>query len=96
MKLKIAVLPGDGIGPEVTNQSIKVLNCIAEKYNHSLSHFLVPTFQSEGIQGIGRFADADIQKDVLAWAELDLKDDKEVVAFVELSYDLTPDTAAGF
>ena len=31
MKLKIAVLPGDGIGPEVTNQSIKVLNCIADK-----------------------------------------------------------------
>ena len=32
MKLKIAVLPGDGIGPEVTNQSIKVLNCIVDKY----------------------------------------------------------------
>ena len=36
MKLKIAVLPGDGIGPEVTNQSIKVLNCIADKYNHKV------------------------------------------------------------
>ena len=36
MKLKIAVLPGDGIGPEVTNQSIKVLNCIADKYNHKI------------------------------------------------------------
>ncbi len=36
MKLKIAVLPGDGIGPEVTNQSIKVLNCIADKYNHEV------------------------------------------------------------
>jgi isocitrate/isopropylmalate dehydrogenase len=25
MKLNIAVLPGDGIGPEVTDQAIKVL-----------------------------------------------------------------------
>tara|TARA_B100001057_G_scaffold135811_1_gene135280 strand:+ start:7189 stop:8259 length:1071 start_codon:yes stop_codon:yes gene_type:complete len=36
MKLKIAVLAGDGIGPEVTNESIKVLNCIAKKFNHNV------------------------------------------------------------
>ena len=36
MNLKIAVLPGDGIGPEVTNESIKVLKCIADKYNHQI------------------------------------------------------------
>ena len=36
MKLKIAVLPGDGIGPEVTNESIKVLNCIVRKFNHEV------------------------------------------------------------
>ena len=36
MNLKIAVLPGDGIGPEVTNESIKVLKCIADKYNHKI------------------------------------------------------------
>jgi 3-isopropylmalate dehydrogenase len=35
MKLKIAVLSGDGIGPEVTQQAIKVLNTIAEKYEHT-------------------------------------------------------------
>ena len=35
MKLSIAVLPGDGIGPEVTKQSIKVLNAIALEFNHS-------------------------------------------------------------
>lgn len=34
MKLKIAVLPGDGIGPEVTKQSVKVLKAIAERFNH--------------------------------------------------------------
>ena len=36
MKLEIALLAGDGIGPEVTNESIKVLNCIANKFNHTI------------------------------------------------------------
>ena len=31
---KIAVLPGDGIGPEVTEQAIKVLEAIAERFDH--------------------------------------------------------------
>lgn len=34
MKRKIAVLPGDGIGPEVTQQAIKVLKAIAKRFNH--------------------------------------------------------------
>ena len=34
-ELKIAVLNGDGIGPEVTRQSINVLNVIAEIFGHS-------------------------------------------------------------
>jgi isocitrate/isopropylmalate dehydrogenase len=34
MNLKIAVLPGDGIGPEVTEQAVKVLNAIAQNFNH--------------------------------------------------------------
>ncbi|MDF2686036.1 MAG: leuB [Clostridia bacterium] len=34
MKANIAVIPGDGIGPEVTSQAIKVLNKVAKKYNH--------------------------------------------------------------
>ncbi|TXG38524.1 3-isopropylmalate dehydrogenase [Seonamhaeicola maritimus] len=34
MKLNIAVLPGDGIGPEVTAQAVKVLKAIAMEYNH--------------------------------------------------------------
>lgn len=36
MNLNIAVLPGDGIGPEVTKQAIKVLNAIAMEFNHTL------------------------------------------------------------
>lgn len=35
MKLNIAVLPGDGIGPEVTAQAIKVLKAIALQFNHT-------------------------------------------------------------
>ena len=31
-KTKIAVLAGDGIGPEVTNQAIKVMDAIAERF----------------------------------------------------------------
>ncbi|MGZ5218507.1 MAG: 3-isopropylmalate dehydrogenase [Chitinophagaceae bacterium] len=38
MKKNIAVIEGDGIGPEVTRQSIRVLNSIAETYNHQFSY----------------------------------------------------------
>lgn len=34
MKKNIALLAGDGIGPEVTREATKVLNAIAKKYNH--------------------------------------------------------------
>ncbi len=33
MKYKIAVLPGDGIGPEVVDQALKVLGAVAEKFD---------------------------------------------------------------
>ncbi len=38
MKKKIAVILGDGIGPEVTQQSIKVLNTIAKHYQHEFTY----------------------------------------------------------
>lgn len=34
----IAIIPGDGIGPEVTQQSIRVLNAIAEKFDHEFQY----------------------------------------------------------
>ena len=37
MKLQIAVLPGDGIGPEVTDQAIKVLKAIASEFDHTFT-----------------------------------------------------------
>lgn len=36
MKLKIAVLPGDGIGPEIMEQGVKVMNAIGEKFGHEI------------------------------------------------------------
>ena len=37
MKLSIALLAGDGIGPEVINQAVKVSDAIAKKLNHEIS-----------------------------------------------------------
>jgi 3-isopropylmalate dehydrogenase len=34
MKKRIAVVPGDGIGPEVIKQAIKVLEAVSNRYNH--------------------------------------------------------------
>jgi len=36
MKLNILVLPGDGIGEEVTREAVRVLRRVAEKYGHEL------------------------------------------------------------
>ena len=38
MKLKIACIAGDGIGPEITEQAKKVLDRVAEVYGHEISY----------------------------------------------------------
>ncbi|MBR1568539.1 MAG: 3-isopropylmalate dehydrogenase [Lachnospiraceae bacterium] len=38
MDKKIAVIKGDGIGPEVVTQAMKVLDAIAEKYGHTFQY----------------------------------------------------------
>jgi 3-isopropylmalate dehydrogenase len=35
MQLKIAVLPGDGVGPEVTEQAVRVLREVANIHGHT-------------------------------------------------------------
>ena len=37
MNLKIALLPGDGIGPEVIKEAVKICNAISKKFNHSIT-----------------------------------------------------------
>ena len=43
MEFKIAVLPGDGIGPEIIDQAKKVVSAIGKKFNHkfNFTHGLV-------------------------------------------------------
>lgn len=38
MKLKVAVLPGDGIGPEIMKQGVAVLDAVAEKFGHQVEY----------------------------------------------------------
>ena len=38
MNKKIAVIKGDGIGPEIVNEALKVLDKVGEKYGHSFSY----------------------------------------------------------
>ena len=37
MKLQIAVLPGDGIGPEIVTQALKTLDAVARVFDHELT-----------------------------------------------------------
>ena len=42
MDLRIAVLGGDGIGPEVTAESVKVLDAIGRRFGHEFSYITGP------------------------------------------------------
>lgn len=43
MKFKLAVLPGDGVGPEIMDEGVKVLEAVGKKFGHSfeLSYGLI-------------------------------------------------------
>ena len=71
MKMKIAVLPGDGIGPEITQQSVKVLKAIAERFDHEFSF-------EEAIVGA---AAIDLMGNPLPEATLDLCKKSDAVLF---------------
>ena len=38
MNLQIAILPGDGIGPEIMKQGVAVMDAIARKFNHQFTY----------------------------------------------------------
>ena len=38
MKKNIAILPGDGIGPEIMAQAVNVLNAVSEKFGHEFNY----------------------------------------------------------
>lgn len=52
MKLKIAVLPGDGIGPEIMKQGVAVVNAIAAKFNHEVE-FVYALCGADAIDKVG-------------------------------------------
>lgn len=52
MKLKIAVLPGDGIGPEIMKQGVAVVNVIADKFNHEVE-FVYALCGADAIDKVG-------------------------------------------
>ena len=54
MKLKIAKLPGDGIGPEVVEQAVKVIDAVAAKFGHEIEY----SFDYVGACAIDKFGDA--------------------------------------
>lgn len=38
MKLNIAVLPGDGIGPEIAAQGVEVMSAVCKKFGHEVRY----------------------------------------------------------
>lgn len=52
MKLNIAVLPGDGIGPEISRQGVHVLESIARKFNHEFT-FTTGLIGAAAIEAVG-------------------------------------------
>ena len=71
MKLNIAVLSGDGIGPEVTAQAIKVLKAIAMEFDHSFNFKYAP---------VGAIA-IDEQGDPLPESTLDICKSSDAILF---------------
>ena len=53
MKKNIAVLPGDGIGPEVTAQATRVLKVIEKRFDHQFTY----TYADVGAMAIDRHGD---------------------------------------
>ncbi len=84
MKLNIAVLPGDGIGPEVIAQAVKVLKAIAMEFNH------IFTFETGLVGG----ASIDRTGDPLPEETISICENADAVLFGaigETKYDMDPD-----
>ncbi|MDT0688172.1 3-isopropylmalate dehydrogenase [Salegentibacter sp. F188] len=84
MKLKIAVLPGDGIGPEITQQSVKVLKAVADRFDHEFQF-------DDALVGA---AAIDLLENPLPEATLDLCHKSDAVLFGAIGhpkYDNNPD-----
>ncbi len=84
MKLKIAVLGGDGIGPEITAQAVQVLKAIAKKFKHEF----------EFTNALVGAAAIKIKGDPLPQDTLDICNDANAVLFGAIGdpeFDQNPD-----
>jgi len=67
----IAVLAGDGIGPEVTEQAVRVLQAVGERYGHSF------TFR-EALVGVAAIA---VEGDAISDATMELCQQSDAILF---------------
>lgn len=67
MKLKIAKLPGDGIGPEVVEQAVKAVDAVCRRFGHSAEY----SFAYAGACAIDRYGDAFPQESYQVCLESD-------------------------
>ena len=52
MRLNIAVLPGDGIGPEISEQGVNVMNAVCQKFGHE-AHYKYAICGADAIDKVG-------------------------------------------
>ncbi|QBA64335.1 3-isopropylmalate dehydrogenase [Muriicola soli] len=84
MKLKIALLPGDGIGPEVTAQAVKCLQAVEETFGHEFEY----------VEAVVGAAAMDKSGDPLPEKTLELCKNSDAVLFGAIGdpkYDNDPD-----
>lgn len=62
-KYKIAVIPGDGVGPEIINEGKKIIECVSEIEDYSIEWVEYP-FGSENYLKTGKLIDEDDLKEV--------------------------------
>ena len=58
MRALIAVLPGDGVGPEVTAQAVRVLAEVGRLHGHDFAAFQAA---GSGVQGTERIVSASLR-----------------------------------
>ena len=65
--MKIAVIPGDGIGPDIAKQTYKVLDRVSEAFNmkFAISKYIIKPALATGIMAICSYSIYRIPNDLL-------------------------------
>ena len=54
MNFKIAVLPGDGIGPEISAQGVDVMSAVCERFGHDVEYGYALCGADAGTESVDR------------------------------------------